>query len=321
MAAALSFALTAGAVCAARAETYPARAITIIVPYSAGGGTDVMARLIADELSKMWSQPVIVDNRPGASGNIGAERVAHANPDGYTLLITAGAIAIAPSLYAHLAYDPLKDFAPITKLADVPLLVVTNSGSPLKTMADLIEMAKKPGSNVTYATFGSQSPSSMAGASIAKLAGISMTEIPFKGSQNALPDILAGRTTIGLLDAVSTTPMVKDGRLRALAITEPKRAPALPDVPTLVESGIPFDTVGWHAAFAPANTPPAIVEKLNAAINKILAYPRLRETIEKNGSVPIEPAPTSAEWTKQFQADVAVWQNIVQSLHIQKIDF
>ncbi len=181
IAAALSLTLTASA-SVAKAETYPSRAITFIVPYSAGGGTDVMARLVADELRKMWGQSVIVDNRPGASGNIGAERAAHANPDGYTLLVTAGALAIAPSLYAHLAYDPLKDFAPITKMADVPLLVVTSSKSPLRTMADLINEAKKPDSNVTYATFGSQSPSSMAGASIAKLAGVSMTEIPFKGS-------------------------------------------------------------------------------------------------------------------------------------------
>lgn len=157
----LSLVLAAGAG-VARAETYPARPITLIVPYSAGGGTDIMARLVANELSKMWGQPVIVDNRPGASGNIGAERVAHADPDGYTLLVTAGALAIAPSLYAHLTYDPLKDFVPITKLADVPLLVVTDSRSSLKTMADLIDEAKKPNSHVTYATFGAQSPPSMA---------------------------------------------------------------------------------------------------------------------------------------------------------------
>lgn len=315
--AALSFTLMAGV---AAAETYPTRPITFVVPYSAGGGTDIMARLIAEGLHKEWGQPVVVENRPGAGGNIGANRVAHSAADGYTVLVTAGALAIAPALYKHLGYDPLKDFVPVTQIATVPLLVVTSSDSPLNSIADLIALAKKDGANVTYATFGVQSPSSMAGGSIRHLAGVAMTEVPFKGSSAALPDVLAGRMTVGIFDTVSVTPMVKGSRLKALAITGPRRAPALPNVPTLVESGIAFDTVGWHAVFVPAATPPAVVAKLNTAINKTLALPKLRNTIAENGSIPIEPPTTVAQWTKQFRDDVPAWDKVVRSLQIKPID-
>lgn len=294
------------------AQDFPSRPIRIVVPFPAGGGSDLMARRIAEPLRQALGQPVIVENRAGAAGNIGAEYVAQAAPDGYTLLLTAAPFAIAPAMYPRLPFDPVRDFTPITQIATVPLLVVTRPASTLNTIGDLITQAKAGGERVTFATFGNGSPPHLVGESIKLLAGIRMTHVPYKGSAGALADIASGQVTVGILDAVSMAPMVRSGRVKALAITGPKRSPALPEVPTLSESGVAFDTVGWHALFGPANMAPALAERIGQAVNAVLARNEMREFILAGGSIPVEPATTVAGWRAQFEQDVRIWGKVAR---------
>lgn len=289
------------------AETYPSQPITIVVPFPAGGGSDLMARRLAEGLRTELGQPVIIDNRSGAGGNIGAGIVAKAKPDGYTLMLTAAPFAIAPAMYKNLPFDPVRDFTPVTQIAIVPLLIVTRTDSPVNSIADLLAQARQPGSHLTFASFGNGSPPHLVGESINQLGHVKMTHIPYKGTSTALPDLMAGRIDIALLDAVSMVPFVKSGQVKALAITGPKRAPALPNIPTLAESGIDFKTVGWHAMFAPAKLPPEILARLSSAINKVLATPAMKAFIVEGGSIPIEPALDPQQWDAQFKDDVRVW--------------
>ncbi|MEO8279204.1 MAG: tripartite tricarboxylate transporter substrate-binding protein [Ideonella sp.] len=308
--------LIAGVLCglalSASAQTFPSRVVRLIVPYPPGGGTDVMARVLAPLLRDDLGQPVVVENRPGAGGALGAAEVARATPDGHTLLLTAGGFVIAPSLMKTPGYDVARDFVGVAQIAIVPLLVLTRPDSPLNSMDDLLALARKPGSKVNFASFGMATPSHLVGESINQLGHIQMTHIPYKGGTQALPEILSGEVTIGLLDAVSMTPLVKQGRLKALAVSGPKRLPALPEKPTLAEAGIPFDGVGWHAVFAPAATPPAVVNRLNAAFVKALARPEIRERIVNGGSVPIEPPLSAAQWTEQSRREVGQWADVAR---------
>ena len=291
----------------AAAQAYPSKPITIVVPFPPGGGSDLMARKLGEPLGKLLGQTVIVDNKAGAAGNIGAQAVARAAPDGYTLMITAAPFAIAPAMYDKLGFDPVADFTPITQIATVPLLIVTRPESPLNSIADLLAQARRDGPAVNFASFGNGSPPHLVGESINLLGKVKMSHIPYKGGQAALPDILSGQLTVAILDAVSMAPLVKAGRLKALAITGTKRSPVLPQVPTLAEAGIDFRTVGWHAVFAPAKLPPELARKLNQAFNQVLADPEMRRFIVDGGSIPIEPATYLAAWAAQFQDDVRVW--------------
>jgi len=292
---------------------YPTKPIHIVVPYAAGGGTDIVARMLAGPLREMLGKPVIVDNKPGAGGALGAAEVARATADGYTLLMTAGAFVISPSVLANAGYDPAKDFTGVSQVAIVPLIVLTRSEGPLNTFADLIALAKKDGEKVSFASFGNATPSHLVGTAIQLRGGIKMTHVPYKSGMQAMPDILSGVVTVGILDAVSMTPFVKQGRLKALAVTGPKRLPALADTPTLVESGISFDAVGWHGVFAPAAVPPVIVRRLNEAFNKAAARPEVRERIVNGGSTPIEPPYTAEEWTKQYRREIGQWAELVRA--------
>jgi tripartite-type tricarboxylate transporter receptor subunit TctC len=233
---------------------WPSKPIRLIHPWAAGGGGDIVARLLAEKMQAELGQPVIVENRAGAGGNIGAQLAARQPADGYTIMTTAGGFAIAPALFKSLGYDAVKDFVPVTKMAIAPLLVLVRADSPLRTMADLVAMAKKDPKAVSYASFGVGSPSHMIGESINRQAGISMAHVPYSAG-NAVTDLLGGQVTVAILDALSQSPKVKAGTLRALALNGAQRLPALPDVPTLTESGIPFDLVGWHAMFAPGRHP------------------------------------------------------------------
>lgn len=297
----------------AAAQTWPNKPIRIVVPYPPGGGTDIMARLLADRVSADLGQPVFVENKAGAGGAVGAAEVARSPTDGYTLLVTAGGFVIAPSVLRNAGYDPIKDFVGVAQIAIVPLIVLTRPDSPLNSFADLIAQAKRDGDKMTFASFGNATPSHLVGEAINKLGGIHMTHVPYKGGGQAMPDVLAGRVDVAILDAVSMTPMVKQGQVKALAVTGPKRLPALPGKPTLVESGIDFDAVGWHAVFAPAGVPKGIVERLNTAFNKAAASPAIHERIVSGGSIPIEPALTSAQWTEQYRREVKQWAEIVKS--------
>ncbi|MFO1329457.1 MAG: tripartite tricarboxylate transporter substrate binding protein [Rubrivivax sp.] len=314
-AAAAVLALAPWASTGAWAQAWPTKPIRIVQPFAAGGGGDIVSRLLAEKMQAELGQPVVVENRPGAGGNIGAQQVARQPADGYTLMTTSGAFAISPSLFKNLGYDPVKDFAPVTKIAVAPLLVLVRADSPLRTMADLIALARKDPKAVSYASFGIGSPAHMIGESINRHAKIAMNHVPYTGG-NAATDLMGGQVTIAILDALSQTPQVKAGKLRALALNGSQRLPALPDVPTLTESGIPFDLVGWHGLFAPAGTPREVVERLNRLVNQIIAQPDVKARMFELAMFPVQPPTTPEQWGTLFRHDVQAWGELVRSAGI-----
>ena len=291
---------------------WPSRPIRLVHPGSAGGGGDIIARMLADRMRVELGQPVVVENRPGAGGNLGAEVVARQPADGYTILSTTGGFAIAPSIYRSLSFDPVKDFVPVTKMATAPLLVLVRADSPLRTIADLVALAKKEPKGVSFGSFGNGSPAHLIGEAINRAAGIKMTHVPYKTTATAANDLQGGLLTIAVLDALSQTPQVRAGRFRALALNGTVRLPSLPDVPTLVESGIPFELVGWHAMFVPAGTPREIVERLNRVVNQIVAVPEVRSKIIEVGAFPVQPPTTPDQWGAQFRDEVQKWAEVVR---------
>ncbi len=297
------------------AGAWPNKPVRIVQPFAAGGGGDIVTRLLAEKMQAELGQPVVVENRAGAGGNIGAQMVARQPADGYTLMTTSGGFAIAPSLFKSLGYDPVKDFVPVTKIAVAPLLVLVRADSPLRSMADLIALAKKDPKAVSYASFGIGSPPHMVGESINRQAGISMVHVPYSGG-NAATDLMGGQVTIAILDALSQTPQVKAGKLRALALNGSQRLPALPDVPTLTESGIPFDLVGWHGMFAPAGTPREIVERLNRMVNQIIAQPDVKARLFEMAMFPLQQPTTPEQWGTMFRSDVLAWGELVRKAGI-----
>ncbi len=297
---------------AAAAGPWPNRPIRVVHPGSPGGGGDIVARMLAEKMRVELGQPVIVENRPGAGGNPGAELAARQPPDGYTILSTTGGFAIAPSIYKNLSFDPVKDFVPVTKMATAPLLVLVRADSPLRTIADLIALSKKEPKAVSFGSFGNGSPAHLIGEAINRAAGISMTHVPYKTTATAANDLQGGLLTMAVLDALSMTPQVRAGRFRALALNGKIRLPTLPEVPTLVESGIPFDLVGWHAMFVPAGTPREIVERLNQVVNQIVALPEVRTKIIEVGAFPVQPPTTPEQWGAQFRDEVQKWAEVVR---------
>ncbi len=298
---------------------YPSKPIHVVVPYQAGGGTDIMARLLSEPLSKELGQPVVVENKPGAGGALGAAQVARAAADGYTILLTAGGFVIAPSVLRSPGYDPATDFVGLSQIAIVPLIVVTRPDGPLKSFSDLIALAKRGAGTVKYASFGDATPSHLIGEAINMMSGVQMTHVPYKGSAAAIPDLLAGRVDVAILDAVSISPWVLDGRLRGLAVNGARRIPVLPDIPTLVDVGIKFDAVGWHGAFLPAGVSPTVVSRLNAAFVKAVSQPDIRARIIKGGSIPVEPPLSAEQWTAQYRHEIRQWADVVRAagVHVQ----
>ena len=308
--------LLASALPAAAQEKYPTKPVTIIVASAAGGGTDIMARLLAEKMRGDLGQTIVVENKPGAGGNIGADFVSRAPKDGHTLLMTAGALAIAPSLYAKLSFDPLKDLTGVAWLAIAPLIVVTKPDNKLNSMNDLLDLARREGKKVTFGSFGGGTPSHLGGESINHLAKVSMTHVPYARG-GAMLDVLSGDINVAILDALSTIPYITSGKLRALAVTGPQRFEVLPDVPTLSEAGVPFETVGWHGMFAPSGTPKTVIDRMNAAVTKALALPDVRERIVAGGSLPIEPAYSAEQWNVRFRQDVASWAQVVKAANVK----
>ena len=274
-----SLALAFAAAAADAQDKYPSKVVRLIVPFAAGGSTDIVARALGQELSKLIGQPVIVENKPGAGGTIGSDYVAKSPPDGYTLLLgTVSTHAAAMSLYEKLPYDPLRDFTPITEIATIPNLVVVNAASvPVQTLAELVQLAKKEPGKLTFASNGSGTSNHLATELLKTTAGIDIVHVPYKGSGPALNDLLAGHVSM-MLDVVMTSyQYVKAGRLKALAVTGSTRSPLLPDVPTVAEQGFPgFEAIVWFGVLAPAKTPPAIVEYLNKQLVAAINSPSLK---------------------------------------------
>jgi tripartite-type tricarboxylate transporter receptor subunit TctC len=262
----------------ATAQTvWPSKTMRIVVPYPAGGNVDLLGRLIGPKLSEALGQPIVIDNKPGAAGAIGATDAARSEPDGHTLLIGDIAThAITPALQDKLPYNPLTDFTPVMRLTSVSLLLVINPKNPAKDLAALLADAKANPEKVTYASAGVGTPQQLTFELLKEKTGIKATHVPYRGSAPAINDVIAGHVT-AMIDGTAV-PMAREGTLRALAVTGAKRSAAMPDVPTVAEAGVPgYEFASWHGVFVPAGTPPAVVERLNAELNKIVADPAVRE--------------------------------------------
>jgi tripartite-type tricarboxylate transporter receptor subunit TctC len=297
---------------AAHAQAFPTKPITIVVPFSAGGTTDILARVIGQYMSKDLGQPVIVDNRAGAGGNIGAQNVARAAADGYTLLMgTVGTHAINQSLYKKMAFDPVKDFAPLSRVALVPNLLVANPAQPFKNVKELIAYAKANPGKVTFGSSGSGSSIHLSGEMFQQMAGVEMQHIPYKGSAPAVTDLLGGQIAVMFDNMPSAIGHVKAGKLRALAVTTPKRSPALPDVPTIAEAGVPgYSATSWFGLLAPAHTPAPVLAKLNASILKALADPDVKKKMAEQGAEPYGEKPE--QFAEFIRSETAKWGKIVK---------
>jgi len=278
---------------AAAQAAYPTKPITIIVPFAAGGTTDILARVVAQALNKELGQSVIVDNRAGAGGNIGGQVAAKAAPDGYTLFMgTVGTHAINASLYKKMPFDPIKDFAPLTRVAMVPNLLVANPAQPFKTVKELIAYAKANPGKLNFGSSGNGSSIHLSGELFKSMAKVDMVHVPYKGSAPAVTDLLGNQIAIMFDNMPSAIQHVRSGRLRAIAVTTAKRSPELPNVPTIAEAGVPgYEATSWFGMFAPANTPPDIVTKLNTALVKVLANAEVKKKIADQGAEPYSEKP------------------------------
>ena len=281
----------------AQAETYPSKSIRVVVPYPPGGTPDILIRELAPKLTAALGQQIIVDNRPGAGGNIGSEVVAKAAPDGYTLVMgTTATHSINQALYKKLAYDPLKDFVAVALIATMPNVLVVNNDFPVKNVKELIALAKAKPGTITFGSGGNGTTHHLSGALFEKMTGVDMTHVPYKGAGQALPDLIGGQINIMFDNITSSMAYIKSGKLRVLAVTTPKRSAALPDVPTMQEAGVPgYEMSGWFGLLAPAKTPPEIVARLNKAINKILQSIEMKELLAKQGAEIVISTP--AEFT------------------------
>ena len=293
-------------------QAYPAKPIRLVVPFPAGGTTDILARAVGQKLTEAWGQPVVVDNRPGAGGNIGAELVAKAASDGYTLLMgTVGTHAINASLYAKMPYDHIKDFAPVILVAGVPNVLVVNPAVPVNSVQELIAYAKANPGRLNFASSGSGTSIHLSGELFKVMAGVQMTHIPYKGSAPALQDLIGGQVQLMFDNLPSALPQIKGGKLRALAVTSATRAAALPDVPTVAEAGLPgFEASSWFGVLAPAGTPVAIIARLNAEIANWLASPEAREKLASQGANAAGGSPE--DFAKHIAAETAKWQKVVK---------
>ncbi|SSW67776.1 tripartite tricarboxylate transporter substrate binding protein [Achromobacter agilis] len=306
-----------GGATAARADGYPERPVKWIVPFPPGGAMDSIARTLGESMGKQLNTSFIVENRAGAGGNIGAASVARAKPDGYTILIVANGMAVNPALYADLNYDPIKDFAPISLLAVVPNVLVTN---PARTGAtsvqDVIAKAKAQPDHYTYASAGVGTSIHLAGELFLSMANVEMLHVPYKGSGPAIADLLGGQVDYMFDSITSAKPHIEAGKLRALGVTTSKRSAALPDVPTIAESGLPgYELMPWFAAFAPAGTPPEVVTKLNTAMRQALADPKVRATLDSIGAESIGGSPE--ELRDYLGRETAQWKTLVKERNIK----
>jgi tripartite-type tricarboxylate transporter receptor subunit TctC len=308
------FFCAAGIAGAALAQpNYPAKAIRYVVPFPAGGPLDIVARAIGQELTKAWSQPVIIDNRPGAGGNIGADLVAKAPADGYTILMGAVSThAINVTLYGKLPYDPIKDFAPITLITSVPNVLVVHPSLPVKNVKDLIALAKARPGQLNFASGSTGSAGHLAGELFDSMAGVEMTHVPYKGAAPAVIDLLGGHVSLMFDNLASALPNIKAGRVRALAVTTLKRSPLLPQLPTISEAGLRgFDISTWFGIFAPAATPPDVVAKLNTEIVRILHTQDMKERLAVLGAEPIGNKPD--EFAAFIKAEIPKYAKVIKA--------
>ncbi|WDZ76000.1 tripartite tricarboxylate transporter substrate binding protein [Ensifer adhaerens] len=301
----------------ALAQGFPDRPITMVVPFAAGGSTDVVARIVAQKMSEDLGEQVIVQNVAGAGGNLGAANVARADPDGYTILMgTVATHALNPLILKTKPYDPEKDFAPISLLVIVPNVLVVNPELPAKNVAELLALLKAKPDEYSYASSGNGTPLHLSGELFKKMAGVSMQHIPYKGAGPALNDVIGNQVPIMFDNLPSSSGHIKAGTLRALAVTTAERAPSFPDVPTVAESGIPgYETYTWNALFAPANTPQPVVARLNEAANKAMKDPAVVERMKEFSAKIVGSTPE--ELKLHVSAELAKWTPVVRDANVQ----
>ena len=292
------------------AEDYPSRPIRLLVGAPAGGTTDTVARAIAEPMAAALHQPVLVENRPGAGGNLAADAVAKAPPDGYTLLVSFSSHTINASPYARLPYDPVTDFTPITMVARVPSLMVGHPKVPADNIAKLIALAKQKPDTLTIAIGGLGSSLHLAGEQLKMMTGVRLLNVPYKGTAPALTDVLGGQVDLMFISLVTGTAQVRAGKLRPYGVTSAQRQPSLPDIPAIAETVPGFESTAWFGVFAPARLPPAVTEKLNTVIVAALNDPKLRERLQQEGATPV--GNTSAAFAAFVRDDVKYWEPIVR---------
>jgi tripartite-type tricarboxylate transporter receptor subunit TctC len=303
-------ALTAALPVAAQ-ETYPVKPIRFLVGQAPGGATDIVGRMVAAKMNEPLGQNIVVENRTGAAGSIAAATVAKSAPDGYTLLVVSSSYAINPSLNANLPFDPLKDLAPISLIAEAPFLLVVHPSVPARSVKDLIAMARAAPGTLNYGSGGNGSSGHLAGALFENLAQVKLAHIPYKGAGLALVDVVSGQISLMFASVLSSTPYVKQQRLRVLGVTGAKRTPALPAVPTIAEAGVSgYATTTWYGLLAPAGTRPQIVERLASAVNKSVHVPDLRERMLADGAEPHGSTP--AVFQKHIATEMAKWRQVVK---------
>jgi tripartite-type tricarboxylate transporter receptor subunit TctC len=293
------------------AQNFPSKPIHIVVTFTSGGAPDIIARLLGERMTADWGQPVIIENKPGAGGNIGADFVAKSAPDGYTVVVgTVGTHSINGALYSKMPYDMVKDFTPVTLLATTPNMLVVHNDVPAKTLKEFIDLGKKEG-KMSFASSGSGTSIHVSGELFKTMTGIDMTHIPYKGRATAIPDLLGGRVTMMFDNMPSSLPLVREGKLRALGVTSLKRAAAAPEIPTIAESGLPgFEAVSWFALFAPAGTPAPIVDKLQAEVSKILKSGDISRRLIDIG---LEPVGSTADELAAYQrSEITKWAKVVK---------
>ena len=292
---------------------YPNKPIKMVVPFPAGGTTDIMARAVAADLQKVFGQPVVVENKAGAGGNIGSDSVAKSPPDGYTLLMgTVGTHAINVALYPKMPYDAVKDFVPISLVAGVPNVLVAAPGFPVNSVKDLIDMAKKSPDKTTFASSGNGTSIHLSGELFKQLAGVQMTHVPYKGSSAALPDVMSGQVNVMFDNAPSVMPQIKGGKLKAIAVTSGTRSPALPNVPTIAEAGLPgFEATSWFGVLAPAGTPKDIVDKLSQTIARAVQSAEFKERLAAQGAEGV--GNTSEQFAAHIKTEIEKWAKVVKA--------
>jgi tripartite-type tricarboxylate transporter receptor subunit TctC len=302
----------------ATAQSYPTKPIRFLVPFPPGGGNDTMARTFGQKMSERLGQPVVIDNRPGAGGNIGAETAAHALPDGYTIFLGGvGSHGINPNLMLKPPYDPIRDFAPVSLIASAPMLVVVPLSLPAKSLNDFLHLAKSHPGQLNFASSGTGSIAHLAAELLNSMAKIKLEHVPYKGTGPALTDLLAGRVQVMFNSTVSVMPQVRAGKVRALAVTAAKRSSALPDLPTVAESGVAgYEAASWYGVLAPAGTPRAIVMKLNSEVAQIAQLPEVRERLAADGADPGGNSPE--EFGAYIRRELARWKTVIEQAKIPR---
>ena len=309
-------ALAAACAAPAFAQTYPTKPVRIIVPFPPGQASDVIARLVGQKMSENLGQQVVVDNRVGAGGNIGSDMGAKAPPDGYTLTMATAALPISASVYAKLPFDPVKDFATVTLMTVTPLVLIVHPALPVRNVKELVALARSRPGQLNFASSGMGTSHHLSGEMLRTVTGVNIVHVPYKGSQAAHIDLMSGQVAMMFDNILPVRPMVQAGKLKALAVTTPQRSPALPDVPTIAEAGLPnFEAVAWFGMLAPAGTPRDIVTKLNGEIVRVLKLPDVNERLSGMGAIVVGSTPD--EFATWMRNEVAKWAKVVKAAGVQ----